>query len=227
MEKEEVSMDKVYSMKEASKLLGLSVRYLQILDKQGKIKCIRTLGGHRRLPESEIKRVRGKISSEKKWAIYARVSSHEQKAKGDLDRQVEYLQKILTGEAKEIKVIKDVGSGLNDHRKGLIELMELVQAGEISDIAITDKDRLTRFGFNYLNKFCNAFGVEIHIMNAEKEKSLEDELVQDMLSIVTSFSGKLYGIRSSRRKRLLENVRKVLKEESEGGSTELSSGDQE
>ncbi len=203
-------MDKLYTMRQASEFVGLTVRYLQILDKSGKIECVRTPGGRRRIPESEVMRLRGKIQSEKNWAIYARVSSHEQKKKGDLDRQIKYLEKMVPKKSEEIKVIMDVGSGLNDNRKGLKELMQLASEGKISDIAITDKDRLTRFGFQYLNKFFITFGVEIHIMSGEKSKSLEEELVQDMLSIVTSFSGKLYGIGSAKRKKLLENVREVI-----------------
>ena len=206
-------MDKLYTMRQASELVGMTVRYLQILDKKGKIECVRTPGGRRRIPESEIMRLRGKIKRDCRWAIYARVSSHEQKNKGDLQRQIEYLQKLVPTEAKEIKIISEIGSGLNDKRKGLKTLMDGVIAGEITDIAITDKDRLTRFGFQYILKFFNTFRAKIHIMNAEKGKALEEELVQDMLSIVTSFSGKLYGIRSAKRKRLLENVRQVIQEE--------------
>ena len=220
-------MDKLYTMRQASELVGMTVRYLQILDKRGKIECVRTPGEKRRIPEREIMRLRGKIKSDSSWGIYARVSSHEQKAKGDLDRQIECLQNLVPREAKEIKVIKDVGSGLNDKRKGLKELMEYVIAGEISDLAITDKDRLTRFGFQYLLKFFATFGVEIHVMSGEKDKSLEEELVQDMLSIVTSFSGKLYGIRSAKRKKLLENVRKVVQEQEgeAGADSQLPAGD--
>ena len=206
-------MDKLYTMRQASELVGMTVRYLQILDKKGKIECVRTPGGRRRIPESEIMRLRGKIKRDCRWAIYARVSSHEQKNKGDLQRQIEYLQKLVPTEAKEIKIISEIGSSLNDKRKGLKTLMDGVIAGEITDIAITDKDRLTRFDFQYILKFFNTFGAKIHIMNAEKGKALEEELVQDMLSIVTSFSGKLYGIRSAKRKRLLENVRQVIQEE--------------
>lgn len=205
-------MNKLLRPKEAAMLLGISVRTLQNLDKEGKIKCIRTQGGRRRFPESEIKRVRGELKEDKAWIIYARVSSYEQKQKGDLDRQVEYLRKIAPREIGEIREICDVGSGLNDQRKGLVRLMDLASQGKISDIAITDKDRLTRFGFNYLEKFFYSFGVQIHVYNESQNKSLEAELVADMLRIVTSFSGKLYGLRSAKRRKLLENVRKVVEE---------------
>ncbi len=217
-------MDRLYSPKEASKLLGITVRSIQMLDKGGKIKCVKTQGGRRRIPESEIKRLRGEERQKKVFVIYARVSSHEQKQKGDLERQIEYLKKLLPWESEEVKVITDVGSGLNDRRKGLQELMELVSEKGVTDIAITDKDRLTRFGFHYLEEFSKAFGVRLHVLNGEKTKSLEEELVQDMLSIVTSFSGKLYGLRSSRRKKLLENVKEIVqgKEEKQGADSKLS-----
>lgn len=208
-------MNKLLRPKEAAMLLGITVRSLQNLDKEGKIKCIRTEGGRRRFPESEVKRLRGEIKEDKVWVIYARVSSYEQKQKGDLGRQVEYLRRMVPREIREIQEICDVGSGLNDQRKGLIRLMELVSQDKITDVAITDKDRLTRFGFNYLEKFFHSFNVQIHVYNEQQIRSLEYELVTDMLSIVTSFSGKLYGIRSAKRKKLLENVRKVIEEKEE------------
>lgn len=215
-------MDRLYSPKEASKLLGITVRSIQMLDKDGKIKCLKTAGGRRRIPESEIKRLRGEEIGNKFFIIYARVSSHEQKQKGDLQRQVEYLKKMIPWETEEVKVITDVGSGLNDRRKGLQELMELIREKKVTDIVITDKDRLTRFGFHYLEEFCKSFGVRIHVQNGEENKTLEAELVQDMLSIVTSFSGKLYGLRSSRRKKLLENVKEILQEKKPEENSKLS-----
>lgn len=209
-------MDRLYSPKEASRLLGLTVRRIQMLDKEGKIKCIRTQGGRRRIPESEIKRLRGEEKQNKVFVIYARVSSHEPKEKGDLERQIEYLKKLIPWESEEVKVIRDVGSGLNDKRKGLQELMEWIREKRVTDIAVTDKYRLTRFGFHYLEEFAKSFGVRIRVLNGEKSKTLEEaELVQDMLSIVRSFSGKLYGVRSSRRKKLLQNVKAIVQEREE------------
>lgn len=208
-------MDKLYSMKQARELLGLSIRHMQKLDKVGKIHFIRTPGGRRRISEGEIKRLRGQERQKQTYVVYARVSSHEQKAKGDLERQVAYLKNLVGRDCEEVLIITDVGSGLNDKRKGLLQLMKLAKEGKITDITITDKDRLTRFGFNYLSEFFSSFGVQIHTQSSEQGKTLEEELVQDMLSIVTSFSGKLYGIRSAKRKKLLENVRKVLKEKEE------------
>ena len=81
-------------------------------------------------------------------------------AKGDLDRQVARIRASMAGETfAEIVVITDVASGLSDKRKGLVRLMGMAREGRITDVAITYKDRLTRFGFGYLEQFCRATGV--------------------------------------------------------------------
>lgn len=205
-------MERHYTPKEAALLLGISVRHIQRLDKEGKIKCIRTTGGRRRIPESEIKRLLGE-ERPKALALYARVSSHEQKQKGDLKRQIETIKaNFPLKEYETIYEITDVSSGLNDKRKGLQELIRLAQEEKISDIAITFKDRLTRFGYNSLEQLFSILGVKIHVLGTLDKETLEQELVKDMLAIVTSFSGKLYGMRSHKKKRIIEHVKEALRD---------------
>ena len=111
-------MEKHYRPKEASEILGLTIRRLQQLEKEGKIRCIRTPGGRRRFPQSELERILG-ISREKVLVVYGRVSSHEQKKKGDLNRQIEYIKEQMdTEEYSEVRVVTDIGSGLNASRRG-------------------------------------------------------------------------------------------------------------
>jgi predicted site-specific integrase-resolvase len=101
------------------------------------------------VPESEILRPRGEVSPVKKrvLAIYGRVSAPDQRAKGDLDRQVARIRTSIAGETfAEIVVITDVASGLSDKRRGLVQLMDMAREGRITDLAIAYKDRLTRFG---------------------------------------------------------------------------------
>jgi excisionase family DNA binding protein len=208
-------MEKLYPMHEATKILGVSLKTLQRWDKLGKIKIVRTPGGRRRVPESEVKR----LSGEKEYkpvgrvlAVYARVSSREQKAKGDLDRQVEQVRKRFDHRLfDDILIITDVSSGLNDRRKGLLRLMQMAREGEITDLAVSYKDRLTRFGFNYLKTYFEGYGVKIHIANGEEDKkTVYEELVEDLLSIVTSFSGKLYGIRSKKKEEVTTKIKEVI-----------------
>ncbi|MBM3237878.1 IS607 family transposase [Candidatus Poribacteria bacterium] len=204
-------MERHYTPKEAGILLGISVGHLQRLDREGKIKCIRTTGGRRRIPESEIKRILGEKRPHA-LALYARVSSHEQKQKGDLKRQIETIKaNFPIDEYSAVYEITDVSSGLNDKRKGLIQLISLAEEEKISDIVITFKDRLTRFSYNYLEQFFSFLGVKIHVLNYDDKETLEQELVKDLLSIVTSFSGKLYGMRSHKKKRIIEHVKEALK----------------
>jgi excisionase family DNA binding protein len=207
----------LYSPQETSKILGVSVLTLQRWDKEGKITAIRTPSDRRRFSKSEINRLLGEntpVTSDRKLAIYARVSSGEQKKKGDLDRQVEYIKNKLDLRIyNDVRIITDVGSGLNDRRKGLEKLMELAKKGEITDIAIRYKDRLTRFGFNYLALYFQSHNVKVDILDDRlNDKSVYEELTDDLLSIVTSFSGRLYGTRSGKNKMLKDKVKVAIKD---------------
>jgi putative resolvase len=210
-------MEKLYRMSEAAQILGVTVKTLQRWDKSGKAHFIRTPNGKRRLSESELHRLSGTSATEtikKNLAIYARVSSHEQKTKGDLQRQVEIIKGKIDKTAYEnVIIIEDVGSGLNDKRKGLLKMMKLAEEGKISDIAIRYRDRLTRFGFEYLQTYFESHHVQLHILDdLTYERSVQEELVDDLMAIIASFSGKLYGIRSHKNKILEEKVKGVLED---------------
>ncbi|NJE13563.1 IS607 family transposase, partial [Thermococcus sp. LS2] len=107
-------MERHYTLKEAAKILGVTVKTLQNWDKQGKIRVVRTVGGRRRIPESEIKRILG-IQEERKIIGYARVSSRTQK--DDLNRQVQTIKEFAKEKGWDIEILKDIGSGLNEKRK--------------------------------------------------------------------------------------------------------------
>ena len=132
----------------------------------------------------------------KRDVIYARVSSQKQKKTGDLDRQALYIIENVK-DLKNPIILKEVGSGLNDKRKQIQVLIKMIMNDEVNKIYVTCKDRLTRFGFNYLKTICNAKGVEIIVVqDISKEKSVQEELAEDIMSLLASFSGKLYGLRS-------------------------------
>ena len=129
-----------------------------------------------------------------KVAIYARVSSNRNRA--DLDKQAKRLTQYATAKGYQIvEVIKEVGSGVNDNRKKLKKLLESENWGTL---IVEHKDRLTRFGFNYIEVLLNKESRKIEVVNlAEDEKS---DLMQDLVSVIYSFSAKLYGLRRSKRK---------------------------
>ena len=109
------------------------------------------------------------LSQKKKLVIYARVSSNEQKQKGDLERQINFVKKNVGEDFLVVDTLSDVGSGLNDKRKGLHQLMKLAKEKEMTDVAIRYKDRLTRFGYGYLEEYFNSHGVTIHVLDKEEE----------------------------------------------------------
>lgn len=180
-----MSLERHYTMKEASRILGVSVRRLQIWDKHGKIRCIRTIGDRRRIPESEIKRIL-RIKEEdvsKKAVIYVRVSSHDQKQKGDLERQKQNLLEYAKSKGYEVvAVLGDVASGLNENRRSLSRLFDMVEGKKIGVVVIAFKDRLTRFGFKYLERYFSSHDVKIEVVNGEEPKDAYQELVEDLLS---------------------------------------------
>lgn len=132
---------------------------------------------------------------ERSDAIYARVSTKKQK--DELEQQINHLKIfVVDHNPKNLIVKSDIGSGLNDNRKELNRLLNLVQNDKINRIFIMYKDRLTRFGFNYIKQICDFHNTEIVIVsNEENDKSLSEELADDIISIIHSSSDRLYGMR--------------------------------
>jgi predicted site-specific integrase-resolvase len=137
-------------------------------------------------------------------AIYTRVSSAENKS--NLDSQGERLKAYCIAKGYQIKyIVKEVGSGVNDNRKKLIELL---LKDDYSLIICEHKDRLTRVGFNYLKVLLNKQGKDIEVVNLAEER--KDDLMQDFVAIITSFCARLYSI--GRRTRKTECLIKCLQE---------------
>jgi len=199
-------MEKLYSMKEASEMLGVHIRTLQKWDEEGKIHCVRTVGGKRRVPESEIKRILG-LREERKIIGYARVSSQ----RDDLERQIEAITQYAKEQGWNIEILKDIGSGLNEERKSFQKLLKMVMNKEVSKVIITCPDRLTRFGFKILQQFFQGYETEIIVINQE-EKEPKEELVEDLITIVSHFADKLYGMRSRKYKEVVENAKRLLQD---------------
>lgn len=193
----------VYKAGETARVIGVTTETLRNYEDSGLIKFFRSSGGHRLIEREELLRFldsKGLLLNDtddvKRDVIYARVSSHEQKVKGDLDRQVVYILECQDGLQNPL-VLKEVGSGLNDKRKKLQELIKLVLDGKVNKVYVTYRDRLTRFGYHYLKSVFLAKGVDIVVLNdISQEKDVQQELVEDMMSLIASFSGKLYVMRS-------------------------------
>ena len=197
-----------YRVKEVAEFLGVSTKTIRRYDEEGKLPMHRTKGNHRIILREDLLCLleeKGLLYDDrvmqKKDVIYARVSSHDQKRSGDLDRQIVFLIEHTAGLQNPV-VLKEVGSGLNDGRVQLQKLLHMVCRGEVRNVYVTYKDRLTRFGYRYLETIFELHGVSIIVVkDREVEKQVYEELVEDMLSLVASFSGKLYGLRGKKSKK--------------------------
>lgn len=194
-----------------AKQLGVTIQTIKRWLVSAKIHSVRTVGGEHRFAQSEIDRLLGKTSTSanKKTVIYARVSSHDQK--NDMITQVTMLEQyaITKGYANIIK-LSDIGSGLNPNRIQLQKLFKLIDTEEVGTIIVSYKDRLSRFGFEYLNAYFRSHHAQIVVMNVEEVQDPQHELTQDLISIITSFSGKIYGLRSHKAKKLVEAMQNEL-----------------
>ncbi|BAB67578.1 IS607-like element ISSto13 family transposase [Sulfurisphaera tokodaii] len=203
-------MERLLRPKEACQLLGISYSTLLRWIREGKIRAVMTEGGKYRIPYSEVKKYLER-REEIRAVIYARVSSANQKE--DLERQINYLTNYATAKGyKVVEVLKDIASGLNTQRKGLLKLLKLVESRNVDVVLITYKDRLTRFGFEYLEEFFSAMGVRIEVVFGEEPKDATQELVEDLISIITSFAGKIYGMRSHKKTLFIQGVKNLIGE---------------
>jgi len=198
-----------YTTGEVAKFLGIKSQAVILQDRQGKLPFKRTPSDRRTMfKEDLIELLKSKglliddAITQKRDVIYCRVSSHEQKTKGDLDRQVIAVMEYASNKTLQNPLIlSEVGSGLNDRRKQLQKLLSMILKGEVNRLFINYKDRLTRFGFHYIETICSELNVEIHIAaDNTKSRSAQEEMVDDMMALIASFSGKLYGMRGKAKK---------------------------
>jgi putative resolvase len=194
------------NISKAAKELGVHQETLRRWEMAGKIQVERTPRGHRRYDLAKLKGfVRDALPSIRSTVCYARVSSHDQKE--DLVRQTAVLESFCAARGWTYEVLQDLGSGLNYHKKGLKKLIKAICSGSVGRLIITHKDRLMRFGAELIFSICESFGTEVVIINASEDSSFEDDLVQDVLEIITVFSARLYGSRSRKNKKLLEALK--------------------
>lgn len=200
-------MPRSYSIGAFADELGVHSETVKRWCRNGDLDYTRTPGGDRRIPHRELLRLAGNARPCDHVALYARVSSHGQKDDGDLDRQLDRLRAYAHDHGWTIETTyTDVGSGLNEDRRGLNALLDEVADAEYGRILITYEDRLTRFGYSYLERYFDQFGVSVSVIEDETDKSAEQELVDDLLKLVASFSGKLYGMRSSKKAQVVGTV---------------------
>jgi len=192
---------------EAANLLGVTVRTLHRWEQIGKIQSTRTIGGHRRYEITDL--IANKTDTQLTVG-YARVSSNGQKE--DLARQVLVLESYCAKNGWSYDIIQDLGSGMNYKKKGLIRLIKLITTYQVERLVLTHKDRLLRFGSDLIFTLCAQFGTEVVIINRSEDSTLEEDLATDVLEIITVFSARLYGLRSHKNKKIVEELKEIAKQ---------------
>ncbi|MGH7452077.1 MAG: IS607 family transposase [bacterium] len=199
-----------YSTGKAARLLGVTVRTLQRWDTDGKLKAKRTPTGRRFYTDQDIRKFRQEsaVRVERISIVYARVSSLAQKP--DLKNQKIRLEEFCAGKGLTVdEWVEEIGGGLNFKRGKFVKLFDRIIAGEVKQLVIAHKDRLARFGFDFLKHLCSVHQCELVVMNTES-LSPEREMVEDLMAITHCFSARLYGLR---------NYKKALKEALKDGQS--------
>ena len=214
-----------YKPKDFAELLGVSVKTLQRWDRDGVLTAYRTPTDRRYYTYDQYLQFKGVDGrdDDRQTVIYARVSTRNQK--DDLRNQVAFLRQFCN--AKGViadQCIEDYGSGLNYNRKKWNRLLDEVMERKIKTVIVTHKDRFVRFGYGWFEKFCAKFDTNIVVVNNE-ELSPQEELVQDIISILHVFSCRLYGLRKY--KSQIERDEEIAKELQDGDKPDLGTESQD
>lgn len=187
-------MNKIYRPHEFAKRIGKSTSTLRRWDREGTLKAKRHPSGHRYYDESDVRKLLGLREIDRKVIVYCRVSSVGQK--DDLQSQIKAMEQFCRSQGIAVdEWIHEIGSGMNFKRKKFLALMSAIQMGEVKQLLIAHKDRLVRFGFDYFYYMAIQNGCEMVIVNQES-LSPQEEMVNDLMTILHVFSSRLYGLRS-------------------------------
>ena len=198
-------MSKYYSINKFSKILGVSAQTLRNGDKKGKLHPHHTSSnGYRYYSHEQLNQVMNVKSNLDRIVIgYCRVSSNKQK--DDLERQIENMKLYLTAQGKPFEIISDIGSGIDYKKKGLKELMKRISQNKVDKVVVFYKDRLLRFGFELVEYIASLYDCNIEIID-HTEKTEQQELVEDLVQIITVFSCKLQGKRANKARKLVKEL---------------------
>jgi putative resolvase len=196
----------------AAEILGVHPETLRRWEKSGKIEVERTPTNRRQYDLSILYGLVPRPRQASRATLcYARVSSRDQK--DDLETQVGLLESFCAANGWTHETLTDLGSGMNYNKRGLQGLIKRICQGDISRLVLTHKDRLLRFGAEIIFTLCETFNVEVVIINqGDRPLNYEEEMVQDVLEIITVFSARLYGSRSHKNKKLVEALKEAAED---------------
>lgn len=195
---------KYLTIHEVSEMLGVTPQTLRNWDRSNKLKPHhKSANGYRYYSEEDINTLIGVKVKTGQVVGYCRVSS--QKQKDDLKRQEDSMRAYLLAKGVPFKIITDIGSGINYRRKGLQELIKGIADRSVSKVVVLYKDRLTRFGFELIEYIASLYGCEIEIVDTT-DKTEQQELVEELVQIITVFSCKLQGKHANKAKKMIREI---------------------
>ncbi len=194
-----------YSIGEFAKLIGKTEQTLRNWDKNSNLKPHHVApSGYRYYSQEQLNHffgIKNTLQQNRKVIGYCRVSSHKQK--DDLVRQEDNVKTYMLAKGYQFEIVTDIGSGINYNKKGLNHLIDLITNSEVDKIVVLYKDRLLRFGFELIENLCTKYGTKIEIIDST-DKTEEQELVEDLVQIVTVFSCRLQGKRAHKAKKMIK-----------------------
>ena len=198
-------MSKYYSIHEFSKILNVSAQTLRNWDRNGKLHPHHTTAsGYRYYSDEQLNQVLHIKPKNNRIIIgYCRVSSPKQK--DDLEWQTDNVRTYLLAKGQPFEIISDIGSGINYKKKGLQELIKRISENQVEKVVVLYKDRLLRFGFELVEYIAALHHCEIEIID-NTEKTEQQELVEDLVQIITVFSCKLQGKRANKAKKMIREL---------------------
>lgn len=198
---------KYYTVGQFAKIISKTPQTIRNWDKENILKPHHVSeSGYRYYSDEQVNHYlgfKGEKPVNRKVIGYCRVSSNKQK--DDLERQIENMQTYLLAGGKPFEIITDIGSGINYKKKGLLKIIELITQNKIEKIVVLYKDRLLRFGFELVEYIASLHDCEIEVID-NTEKTEDQELVEDMIQIITVFSAKLQGKRAHKAKKMIKEL---------------------
>ena len=193
------------SINKVAKQLNKSAQTLRNWEKTGElIPAYKTKSGYRYYTEEQINKLLGIEEKERVTIGYCRVPSRKQQ--DDLERQTENMRNYLCAKGYKFEIITDIGSGINYNKVGLNILLDKVIKGGVDKVVVLHKDRLLRFGFELVENLCKRYGTSIEVVD-NTPKTEEQELVEDLVQIITVFSCKLQGKRANKMKKVIAELK--------------------
>lgn len=182
-------MTKYYSIREFSKILGVTAQTLRNWDMNGKLHPHHTSSnGYRYYSREQLNQVLNiKPNIDKIVIGYCRVSSNKQK--DDLEKQIENMKLYLNAQGKPYEIISDIGSGINYKKKGLQDLIKRISQNQVEKVVVMHKDKLTRFGFDLIEYVASLHHCDIEIVD-NTERTNQEELVEDLVQLICKLQGK-------------------------------------